>query len=108
MRDIEPAPMIGRRPGIPRMAGSLMWLELTDTLGHRILVNLDLVVSIKDADNGSTILETAAQVSGALHVIVVRESLDEVSRLMEGMGGRPAIRGRPTQDPDFVSDGHEG
>jgi hypothetical protein len=90
------------------MAGSLMWLELTDALGHRTLVNLDLVVSIKDADNGSTILETAAQLSGALHVIVVRESLDEIARLMEGMGEGPAIPGRAVQDPDFVSDGHEG
>jgi len=87
-----------------------MWLELTDTLGHRVAVNLALVVSLKEGADGNTILETAAPTAGALHVVVVRERLDEVLALLEG---RPPPRVRPapfrtSESADFVSDGNEG
>jgi hypothetical protein len=88
-----------------------MWLELTDTLGHRTIVNMSLVVSIKAAPDGYTILETAAPVAGALHVVVVREGLDEILRLMEQpVRGNGALAAMPAAngDADFVSDGHEG
>jgi len=92
-----------------------MWLELTDSLGNRTVVNLDLVVSLKEGTDGNTIMETAAPLGGAVHVMVVRESLDDIMRLMEGYGGvRRNAEGvaRPApgleRQVDFVSDGNEG
>lgn len=91
-----------------------MWMELNDTLGQRTVVNMTLIVSIKSAPDGYTILETATPVAGAPHVIVVRESVDEVLRLMEdrgrGEGSRRRLAGMPAADgnEDFVSDGNEG
>jgi hypothetical protein len=88
-----------------------MWLELNDTLGHRTVVNMDLVITIQAAPDGNTILETTAPVAGAPHVVVVREGIDEILRLMEHPG-RPADRlaSLPVANGDasFVSDGHEG
>jgi hypothetical protein len=90
-----------------------MWLELTDSLGNRTIVNMDLVVSLKAGVDGNTIFETTAPLNGALHVVVVRETLDEILLLMEGQG---AVSRRPARtvandrgaEPDFVSDGNEG
>ena len=61
-----------------------MWLELTDSLGNRTVVNMKLVVTLKEGTDGCTILETTAPLSGALHVVVVRERLDVILGLMEG------------------------
>jgi hypothetical protein len=88
-----------------------MWLELTDSLGNRTVVNMDLVVTLKEGTDGSTILETTAPLSGALHVVVVRESLDVVLGLMEGLRRSGAARQavRPLErDADHISDGNEG
>ena len=92
-----------------------MWLELTDGLGRRTVVNMSLVINLRDAADGNTILETAAPLGGTLHVVVVRESLDEVMRLMEGRQAlvrNPATPSRAygglDRELDFVSDGNEG
>ena len=90
-----------------------MWLELTDSLGHRTLVNMDLVVSLKAATDGNSILETCAHLHGALHALVVRESLDEIVAAMESRR-RLDVRDAETtalasvEGADFVSDGNEG
>ena len=65
-----------------------MWLELTDSLGKRIVVNMALVVSLKETATGTTILETTASSSGVLHAVVVREGLDEVLQPDGGACGR--------------------
>jgi hypothetical protein len=88
-----------------------MWLELTDSLGNRTVVNMDLVVTLKEGTDGCTILETTAPLSGALHVVVVRESLDVVLGLMEGVRGSGAARRAARhvgRDADHISDGNEG
>jgi hypothetical protein len=91
-----------------------MWLELTDTRGHRTLVNMDLVVSLKDTANGNTIIDTSAGGGGSLHSLTVREDLEQILRAMEDKAvicrsSRPAASAhRQMQHPDFVSDGNEG
>jgi uncharacterized protein YlzI (FlbEa/FlbD family) len=91
-----------------------MWMELNDTLGHRTIVNMAQIVSIKSAPDGHTILETSTPVAGAPHVIVVRESIDEVLRMMEDRGLDAGNQDRLAQmpaangDANFVSDGNEG
>jgi len=89
-----------------------MWLELTDSLGKRIVVNMALVVSLKETATGTTILETTTSSSGVLHAVVVREGLDEVLRLMEGHAAGierfGTMRHGGANGSDFVSDGNEG
>jgi hypothetical protein len=86
-----------------------MWLELTDSLGKRTVVNMALVLTIKDVDDGHTMLEMAAPHAGALHVVVVREAVEQILGLMEGgTGVRDPLGERLGAGSDFVSDGNEG
>jgi hypothetical protein len=85
-----------------------MWLELTDSLGKRTIVNMALVLTMKDVDDGHTMLEMAAPHGGALHVVVVREPMEEILVLMEGRVARDPIQERLGAGSDFVSDGNEG
>jgi hypothetical protein len=85
-----------------------MWLELTDNLGKRTVVNMALVLTMKDVDEGHTMLEMAAPHGGALHVVVVREPMQEILVLMEGPVVQDPIGQKLGAGSDFVSDGNEG